>query len=152
MNPGRGLGLPSFTGLSPPTNDSREYDNNKGMNRSGPTSGGGRGRSRQTEISSETPLPADRFERSKSSVSQGNKGGFSHGSSSSLLLQDTLTPLLDEVDALFEESKRIVASMKAQSSRLQDEDVSSCNLKACLVVKSLAGSKPPFVKCLKMLD
>lgn len=152
MNPGRGLGLPSFTGLSPPTNDSREYDNNKGMNRSGTTSGGGRGRSRQTEISSETPLPADRFERSKSSVSQGNKAGFSHGSSSSLLLQDTLTPLLDEVDALFEESKRIVASMKAQGSRLQDEDVSSCDLKACLVTKSPAGSKSPLVSCLKILD
>lgn len=44
-----------------------------------------------------------------------------------LLVQDTLTPLLDEVDALFECSKEIIASIKAQGNQKQEEDVRWCS-------------------------
>lgn len=55
------------------------------------------------------------------------KSTYSHhaGSPSTVLLQDTLTPLLDEVDVLFERSKEIVATVKAQGN---GEDVRESSL------------------------
>lgn len=60
----------------------------------------------------------------------GQKGTISStsvvsASTTSVALQDTLTPLLDEVDLLFEKSKEIVASLNGDASQMQSEEVSS---------------------------
>lgn len=143
MNQARSPALPSFSGLSSAVNEARDYENNKGVigrnnnsseRQQGNISGGNR-RNRQTSAPSASETSPDGFERNTSAGLLG-KTSFSHASSPSsptVLLQDTLTPLLEEVDALFEKSKQIVASLKAQGNRMQEEDVSTRTRTCCRI-------------------
>lgn len=45
------------------------------------------------------------------------------GASCAVMVQDTLTPLLDEVDVLFSKSQEIVASLNRDASVMQEEEV-----------------------------
>lgn len=135
MNQARSPTLPSFSGLSSAVNEAREYENNrdsgKGTRPEAQTQDNSSNLSlaltskgsRPASISSLSETSADGFERITPRGAT-SKPSFSHGNSPPLLLQDTLTPLLDEVDALFDKSKEIVASLKAQGNRMQEDDVS----------------------------
>lgn len=155
MNHTRSPGLPSFSGLS----EAREGGNNGASNAANNNHDGAAGDSRGTtrRESQETnkrrlaPAPsvsdgpsAQAFDRMSTILTKSfvphvhGHGGSSSGpgsatSSSHVLLQDTLTPLLDEVDILFEKSKQIVASFKAQGNQLQDDDVSMLCCSCCTV-------------------
>lgn len=117
-------------------NEAREYENSKGIggrsrgaagegqdsNNKNNSAAGGRCNARQ-QSSGSSETSTDGFERNTGNGS-GDKVSFREGTSPTLLLQDTLSPLLGEVDALFERSKQIVASLNAQGNRMQEDDVS----------------------------
>lgn len=139
MNQARSPTLPSFSGLSSAVKEAREYENSRRIpgritrtevqdnNNSSSTSILGR-RTRQPSVSSPvSEASADGFERSAPPKGVGGalgKAPFAHGNSSALLLQDTLSPLLEEVDVLFAKGQEISASLKAQGNRMQEDDVS----------------------------
>lgn len=121
--------LPSFSGLSSAVNEARDYEKSRSstaglqdvLNPSGNNNHAAR-RRQHASPTSETaatsaidvvggrPVPLSASVPSKTDAS-GN-----------ILVQDTLTPLLDEVDALFERSKEIIADIAAQGKQ-HDEDV-----------------------------
>ncbi|CAM9329686.1 unnamed protein product, partial [Hapterophycus canaliculatus] len=120
--------LPSFSGLSSVVNDARNYENSRssgnGPERPPDAAPGGNNipqqqrRGRHASPTSETP--------NSRNASSGASGSKSDASAGGLLLQDTLSPLLDEVDALYERSKEIVASLTGpgnQSTPQEDVEV-----------------------------
>lgn len=128
--------LPSFSGLSSAVNEARDYEKSRisGVGQQqdiNPSSGGiinnnnNAIRRRHVSPTSETAPP--------NAVDGGAGGGrpvmpaspsvpSKTDASGNMLVQDTLSPLLDEVDTLFELSKGIVADITAQGKQ-HDEDV-----------------------------
>ena len=114
--------LPSFSGLSEAVNEARDYEKSRSSLAGGlqdvNNASGNNARRRHASPTSETaaniidvgrPVAAPASAPSKTDAS-GN-----------ILVQDTLMPLLDEVDELFERSKQIVADITAQGKQLDDE-------------------------------
>ncbi|CAM9882875.1 unnamed protein product, partial [Ectocarpus sp. 13 AM-2016] len=145
--------LPSFSGLSLAVNDARDYENSRGSrngsevqqqqdnnsssaasnsNNTNVATGISSRRGRHASPTSETSAKGfDGGGRNLSGSGSGGGGGGvpssskTGGATGALLLQDTLSPLLEEVDALFERSKDIVASLKAPGggNNPQEDDV-----------------------------
>lgn len=144
--------LPSFSGLSLAVNDARDYENSRGSrngsevqqqqdnnnssaasnSNNSVTTGISSKRGRHASPTSETP--ANGFDAGGRNLSGSGGGGGgvpssskASGATGALLLQDTLSPLLEEVDALFERSKDIVTSLKAPGggNKPQEDDVST---------------------------
>lgn len=118
--------LPSFSGLSSVVNDARNYENSRSSGNgperptdTAPSSNNPQRRGRHASPTSETPNSRNTSGGGSSTKSDSSAGG--------LLLQDTLSPLLDEVDALYERSKEIVASLTGPGSQstTTQEDVSA---------------------------
>lgn len=168
MNQARSPTLPSFSGLSSAVKEAREYENtrrtpgrstrtevqdNNNSSSSTSTSVLSR-RTRQPSVSSPvSETSADGFERSAPPKAVGGslgKAPFAHGNSSTLLLQDTLSPLLEEVDALFAKGQEISASLKTQGNRMQEDDVSrlSCQVHSSngLVCCALLPRRAPSIR------
>ena len=160
MNQARSPTLPSFSGLSSAVKEAREYENSRktpGRNtrtevqdnsnsssnllrRSRPPSSVVPSAVSPAAVSVSEAPPADGFDRSAPKGALG-KTPFAHGNTSALLLQDTLSPLLEEVDALFEKGQEIAASLKAQGIRMQEDDVSRVKATApalCCLMPSAA--------------
>lgn len=145
MNQARASVLPSFTGLNAAvsearqqqyesnknsmSSEARQYESNNSSNNSNDNNSGPNEFARQAPHTSVSDTVSDTSaegcERNPSAGPMLVKSSFGHhGASPTLLLQDTLSPLLEEVDLLFEKSKQIVQSLQAQGNRMQDEDVS----------------------------
>lgn len=153
MNQARSPTLPSFSGLSSAVKEAREYENSRrtpGRNTKNEVQDNNSSSSNNNLLTrrsrppssvvpsavsavSEAPPAPDGFDRSAPKGALG-KTPFAHGNTSALLLQDTLSPLLEEVDALFEKGQEITASLKAQGNRMQEDDVSRVKVTAVLSV------------------
>lgn len=114
--------LPSFSGLSSAVNEARDYEKsrNSGAGQQDVNaSGNNASRRRLASPTSETAASAlDGGRTVSASAVEPSKTD----ASGNILVQDTLSPLLDEVDALFERSKEIIADLTAQGKQY-DEDV-----------------------------
>lgn len=114
--------LPSFSGLSSAVNEARDYEKSRssGALQQDVSASGNIAR---RHISETAPNALDVGRQVPLSASVPSKTD----ASGNILVQDTLTPLLDEVDELFERSKEIVASIAAQGKQCE-EDVRACSL------------------------
>lgn len=108
--------LPSFSGLSSAVNEARDYEKSRSsgagqLDLVNP-SGNSASRRRHGSPTSETAATESASANVPSKTD----------ASGNILVQDTLSPLLDEVDALFERSKEIIADLVAQGKE-DNEDV-----------------------------
>ena len=153
MNPPQQRALPSFSGLSSAVSDARGYEKSRVPaapqqpppdNTAAGGGGGGGGnnpgrRPRMASPTSETSAATSGLDGRIAPAAAGGVMSSKTDAAGNVLVQDTLTPLLDEVDALFEQSKEIVASIKAQGKQQQEEDVSLARLHACWFVCRLSA-------------
>lgn len=171
MNQARSPTLPSFSGLSSAVKEAREYENSRrtpgrntrteAQDNNSSNSSNLLRRSRPPSSVVPSPVsavsvteapPADGFDRSAPKGALG-KTPFAHGNTSALLLQDTLSPLLEEVDALFEKGQEIAAGLKAQGNRMQEDDVSRVKVtaRACAAVLGLLPRDLTGILCRVMM-
>lgn len=136
MSQTRSPALPSFSGLAAAVNEARDGGNNSSNsnnNNNNNSVGDSRPDSR-TEARGVRRESMDGKRRVATATCNSDAGSSEafgrtsvgstltkstyahHSSPSTVLLQDTLTPLLDEVDLLFERSKEIVATVKARGN------------------------------------
>ena len=144
MNPPQQRALPSFSGLSSAVSDARGYEKNRvpaapqqPPDNTAAAGGGGNNpgrRPRMASPTSETSAATSGLDGRIAPAAAGGVMSSKTDAAGNVLVQDTLTPLLDEVDALFEQSKEIVASIKAQGRQQQEEDVSLARF-ACLLIR-----------------
>eukprot|EP00752_Nemacystus_decipiens_P003153 g2920.t1 len=116
--------LPSFSGLSEAVAEARDFE----KSRSSVVGGldvnnlGGNAANRRRHASPTSETAATAVIDVGRPVTAPTSAPSKTDASGNILVQDTLTPLLDEVDALFERSKEIIADITAQGKQ-HDEDV-----------------------------
>lgn len=133
--------LPSFSGLSSAVNEARDYEKSRSSGAAQQEvnpSGNNAAVSRRRHVSPTSETAANALDGGRTASASAGVPSKTDASGN-FLVQDTLTPLLDEVDALFERSKEIAADFAAQGKQ-HDEDVRASVIGANMCLHTLGSA------------